>query len=64
MTMQVIAIADRRRFARIDQWVHNPDWTLVQVESPDMLRGKVYNIKAEARIGRAGSHRERSVIML
>jgi hypothetical protein len=66
MTTQVIAIADRRRRAMVNQWVHNPAWALVQVESPDMLRGKVHNITAEAdaRIGRVGSHRERSVIML
>src|SRR5215472_12406768 len=66
MTTQVIAIADRRRRAMIDQWVHNPDWVLVQVESPEMLRGKIHNITAEseARIGRVGSHRQRSVIML
>lgn len=66
MTTQVIVIADQRRRAMIDQWVHNPDWALVQVESPDMLRGKVHNIttEAQARVGRVGSHRERSVIML
>jgi hypothetical protein len=66
MTTQVIAIADRRRRAMIDQWVHDPTWSLVQVESPDMLRGKVHNITAEAqaRIGGVGSHRLRSVIML
>jgi hypothetical protein len=63
---QVIAIADRRRRAMINQWVHDPDWTLVQVESPDILRGSVHNItgEAEARIGRVGAHRQRSVIML
>jgi hypothetical protein len=66
MTTQVIAIADRRRRTLINQWVHNPAWVLVQVESADMLRGKVHNItaQAEARTGRVGSHRERSVIML
>lgn len=66
MTTQVIAIADRRRRAMIDQWVHKPDWVLVQVESPEMLPGIVGNItaEAEARIGRVGSHRQRSVIML
>jgi len=66
MTTQVIAIADRRRRAMINQWVHHPAWALVQVESPDMLRGKVHNIttESEARIGRVGSHRERSVIIL
>jgi hypothetical protein len=66
MTTEVIAIADRRRRVIIDQWAHNPAWALVQVESSDMLRGKVHNLtaEAEARIGRVGSHRERSVIML
>jgi hypothetical protein len=64
--MTVIAIADRRRSAMIGQWVRDPTWMLVQVESPEMLRGKVHNItaEAEARIRRVGSHRERSVIML
>jgi hypothetical protein len=62
----VIAIADRRRRVLIDQWVHNPVWALVQVESPEMLRGKVHNLTgaADARSGRVGGHRERSVIML
>ncbi len=66
MTTSVIAIADRRRRAMITQWVQNPDWVLVQVESADMLRGKVHNLAADAaaRTGRVGSHRERSVIML
>lgn len=66
MTTQVIAIADRRRRALIQQWVHDPAWVLVQVESADMLRGKAHNLSAaaEARSGRVGSHRERSVIML
>ena len=66
MTTQVIAIADRRGRAMINQWVHAPDWALVQVENLDMLRGNVHNItaEAEARIGRVGTHRERSVIML
>ncbi len=66
MTRQVIEIVDRRRRAMIEQWVHKPDWVLVQVESPETLQGKVRNIatEAEARIGRVGSHRQRSVIML
>lgn len=66
MTTQVIVIADQRRRAMIDQWVRSPEWALVQVESPDMLHGKVRNITAEAggRAGRISSHRERSVIML
>jgi hypothetical protein len=66
MTTQVIQIAERRRRAMINQWVHHPVWALVQVMSPDMLWGKVQDItgEAEARIGRVGSHRERSVIML
>jgi len=66
MSAQVIAIADRRRRALIDQWVHDPTWALVQVESPVMLRGKIHNItgEAEARVGQVGSHREGSVIML
>lgn len=66
MKTQVIAIADRRRRALINQWVQNPLWVLVQTESLEMLKGKVHNITGEtgAHTGRVGTHLERSVIML
>jgi hypothetical protein len=66
MSTQVIVIADRRRRAIIDDWVHKPDWVLVQAESPEMLRGKVQDLTSEvgARIGRVPGHQERSVMML
>ena len=66
MTAQLFAIADRRRRALVNQWVHDPTWALVQVESLGMVHGSVHNItaEAEARVGRVGYHRERSVVML
>jgi hypothetical protein len=66
MTTQVIAIADRRNRAMIHQWVQDNTWVLVQVESPEMLHGRIHDItgESEARVGRVGSHRQRSVIML
>jgi hypothetical protein len=66
MSTQVIAIADRRRRALINQWASDPGWTLIQVENPQMLAGRAADLtgQAMARAGRVGRHRERSVIVL